>query len=46
VFNSARLVRQGEELEPFQPGKPEADSAGGDGGGVVGAAPALAVRPA
>jgi Cd2+/Zn2+-exporting ATPase len=47
VFNSARLVRQGEELEPFQPGKAEADAAGGDGGGgVVGAAPALAVRPA
>jgi Zn2+/Cd2+-exporting ATPase len=44
VFNSARLVRQGEELEPFQPRPVEA---GGEGtGGAVGPAPSLVTRPA
>lgn len=32
VFNSFRLVRQGEELEPFQPPQPEAMPPGGGAG--------------
>ncbi|MGB0578215.1 MAG: heavy metal translocating P-type ATPase [Limisphaerales bacterium] len=30
IFNSARLVRQGEELEPFRPQAPAADEGGSD----------------
>jgi len=37
VFNSARLVRQGEELEPFQTDEPESDG---------GAEPEPALEPA
>jgi Cd2+/Zn2+-exporting ATPase len=40
VFNSARLVRQGEELEPFQPAT---EAAPGDAGTPT---PTLVVRPA
>jgi Cd2+/Zn2+-exporting ATPase len=43
VFNSARLVRQGEELEPFQPA---ADVSAGDTGGAAGRTPELVARPA
>ena len=43
VFNSARLVRHGEELEPFQgaPAEPPSDSSGTK----PGAAPQLALKP-
>jgi hypothetical protein len=44
VFNSARLVRQGEELEPFQP--IAAEPGAGGPGGSIGAAPELVARPA
>ncbi len=44
VFNSARLVRQGEELEPFQPSMAEPGAMGP--GGTLGPAPELVVRPA
>jgi Zn2+/Cd2+-exporting ATPase len=46
VFNSARLVRQGEELEPFQPAAAASEGeGGGDAGATAGATPALVARP-
>jgi len=43
VFNSARLVRQGEELEPFQPAAPTPPSGGGT---LAPPPPALVTVPA
>jgi Zn2+/Cd2+-exporting ATPase len=46
VFNSARLVRLGEELEPFQPATVEETTGGAVPGGPAQPSPQLAPKPA